>query len=89
MHGVPCMKFQNVDHVFNKEKLDLNKINNINGPYIRYCPNDKASKKHKCNSDLDGINALCMYLFTELFKRSKGIQKRENNDYQYVECNMM
>ncbi|SCM20579.1 Plasmodium variant antigen protein Cir/Yir/Bir, putative [Plasmodium chabaudi adami] len=89
MHGVPCMIFQNVDHVFNKEKLDLNKINNINGPYIRYFPNDKASKKHKCNNDLDGINALCMYLFTELFKRSKGTQKRENNDCQYVEYNIM
>ncbi|CAD2102383.1 hypothetical protein YYG_02553 [Plasmodium vinckei petteri] len=83
-----CKIFQDVDEYFVNNKPDFDKINKI-GNYMQDCYNNNPSEPHKCKEDLQGIKALCSYLFTELHKISKDIQKRENNDNQYVEYVMM
>ncbi|CAD2107985.1 PIR protein CIR protein [Plasmodium vinckei] len=83
-----CKIFQDVDEYFINNKPDFDKINKI-GNYMQDCYNNNPSEPHKCKEDLQGIKALCSYLFTELHKISKDIQKRENNDNQYVEYVMI
>ncbi|CAD2087651.1 PIR protein CIR protein [Plasmodium vinckei lentum] len=84
-----CETFLKVDILFDDGKLNLAKINKQFGKSMRDCPYDNASGRYKCKTDLEGIKGLCSHLFTELFKRSKGAQKRESNDTQYVEYVMM
>ncbi|EAA18909.1 hypothetical protein YYC_05583 [Plasmodium yoelii 17X] len=62
------MIFQNVDHLFNKDKFYLDTIRSKNEPYIRYYPNNDSSNKYKCNSIFDELNSLCMHVFIELYK---------------------
>ncbi|CAD2088767.1 CIR protein PIR protein [Plasmodium vinckei lentum] len=84
-----CKIFLKVDILFEDGKLNLKRINNIKGPYMRNCPYDKASKKNQCKTDLEGIAALWLHLINELYKQPKNKRKRENNDSQYVEYAMM
>ncbi|CAD2084724.1 PIR protein CIR protein [Plasmodium vinckei brucechwatti] len=83
-----CKIFQDVDEYFVNNKPDFDKINKI-GNYMQDCYDNNPSEPHKCKDDLQGIKVLCSYIFTELHKISKDIQKRENNDNQYVEYAMM
>ncbi|SCL93154.1 Plasmodium variant antigen protein Cir/Yir/Bir, putative [Plasmodium chabaudi adami] len=84
-----CELFLKVDILFENGKLNLAKTNKQFGKFMRDCPYDNASAGYKCKTDLEGINGLSSHLFTELFKRSKDTQKRENNDSQYIEYVMM
>ncbi|CAD2085077.1 CIR protein PIR protein [Plasmodium vinckei brucechwatti] len=83
-----CKIFQDVDEYFVNNKPDFDKINKI-GNYMQDCYDNNPSEPHKCKDDLQGIKVLCSYIFTELHKISKDIQRRENNDNQYVEYAMM
>ncbi|CAD2099481.1 PIR protein CIR protein [Plasmodium vinckei] len=82
-----CKIFYSIDGVFKNGKPDLKKIN-TNNEYLRYCPRDNRGV-NICKDDIKGVMILCMHLFTELYKRPLDIQKRENNDNQYVEYVMM
>ncbi|CDU16008.1 uncharacterized protein PY17X_0116700 [Plasmodium yoelii] len=79
-----CMIFQNIDHLFNKDKFYLDTIRSKNGHYIQYYPNDDSSKKYKCNSIFDKLNPLCMHLFIEAYKIPGNIMNFKNNNKEYV-----
>ncbi|CAD2109142.1 CIR protein PIR protein [Plasmodium vinckei] len=82
-----CKIFLKVDVLFEDGKLDLETINKTNKYLIR-CPIDNRGLNN-CKNDVEGIYALCMYLFNNLYKLSKDKRDREDNDYQYVEYIMM
>ncbi|KEG00243.1 hypothetical protein YYE_04911 [Plasmodium vinckei vinckei] len=80
-----CKIFLKVDILFENGKLNLKKVNK---KYRQYCPIN-IEGAYKCEDDIKGISTLSMHLFNELYKRSLDIQKRENNDNEYVEYVMM
>ncbi|KEG00219.1 hypothetical protein YYE_04927 [Plasmodium vinckei vinckei] len=84
-----CKIFLKVDILFDDGKPNLAKINKQIGKSMRDCPYDNALAGYKCKTDLEGIKALCTHLITELYKISKDKQKRENNNYQYIEYVMI
>ncbi|VUC54228.1 BIR protein [Plasmodium berghei ANKA] len=84
-----CTIFQNANNLFNEGKLDFDTINLKNGPYIQYCPYHRESKKYECKNIYDGLNALCMHLFTELYKIPGEVMKFKSNNKQYVGYIMM
>ncbi|CAD2110678.1 hypothetical protein YYG_05097 [Plasmodium vinckei petteri] len=81
--------FIKADILFENGKLNLKRINNIKGPYVRSCPYDASLKKNKCKTDLEGILVLWSHLFTELLKIPQSTQKSENANNQYVEYAML
>ncbi|WBY56207.1 PIR protein [Plasmodium yoelii yoelii] len=78
------MIFQNVDHLFNKDKIYLDTIRSKNEPYIWYSPFGRESKKYKCNRIFDELNPLCMHLFIEAYKIPGNIMNFKNNNKEYV-----
>ncbi|CXJ30315.1 BIR protein [Plasmodium berghei] len=84
-----CAIFQNVNNLFNKGELDFDAINLKNGPYIRYCPYHIESRKYECKNIYDGLNALCMHLFTELYKIPGEAMKFKSGNNEYVGYIMM
>ncbi|SCL83982.1 BIR protein [Plasmodium berghei] len=84
-----CTIFQNVNNLFNKGELDFGAINLKHGPYIRYCPYHRESGKYECKNMYDGLNALCMHLFTELYKIPGEVIKFKSSNNEYVGYVMM
>ncbi|EUD69746.1 hypothetical protein YYG_04966 [Plasmodium vinckei petteri] len=82
-----CKIFLKVDVLFGDGKVDLEEVNKYN-KYRKLCPLDETGVMI-CKNEIQGILTLCMYLFTELYKRSLDIQKSESNDNEYVEYVMM
>ncbi|CAD2095069.1 CIR protein PIR protein [Plasmodium vinckei] len=82
-----CKIFLKVDVLFEDGKVDLEEVNKYN-KYRKLCPLDETGVMI-CKNEIQGIHTLCMHLFTELYKRSLDIQKRESNDDEYVEYVMM
>ncbi|SCL84924.1 CIR protein [Plasmodium chabaudi adami] len=75
-----CKLFIDVDKLFTKGNINVNKFNDSDS-YKKFCP------KGVCNTNYDRIGALCEYLLAELpknYDKQKGGNNNGNLDYEYI-----
>ncbi|SCL90003.1 CIR protein, partial [Plasmodium chabaudi chabaudi] len=75
-----CKLFIDVDKLFTKGNINVNKFNNSDS-YKKFCP------KGGCNTNYDRLGALCGYLLAELpknYDKQKGGNNNGNLDYEYI-----
>ncbi|CXH21513.1 BIR protein [Plasmodium berghei] len=79
-----CTTFDDLRKFFSDGLTESGEYNSISGPLNAYCPNGDSGNNKECKTDVDKINAGCLWLFKQFYGDSEKISNNADSNMNIV-----